>query len=169
MRLGDDRKLCLLVMIGARPDGTKELVAIEDGYRESTESWADLLRDLKARGMQAPALAVGDGALGFWAAVRDVWPETRHQRDWVHIRTSNVVESPFATTRLRQSITKGPGSRTRGLTMVFKLLTMAQQRWRRLNAREMLPLVREGAEFRDGVRVERNDLEETKHDQQEAA
>jgi len=229
VRLEEDR-LCLLVMIGARPDGTKELIAIADGYRESTESWLDLLRDLKARGMQAPVVAVGDGALGFWAALREVWPETREQRDWVHrlanvldklpkrlqpkakaalheimyaetrrdaelardafvasyetkypkaaesllrdgeqlltffdfpaehwkhLRTSNVVESPFATVRLRQRVTKGPGSRNKGLTMAFKLLEMAQKRWRRLNGAELLPLVREGAQFVDGIRVER--------------
>ncbi len=229
VRLEEDR-LCLLVMIGARPDGTKELIAIEDGYRESTESWLDLLRGLKARGMQAPALAVGDGALGFWAALGEVWPQAREQRDWVHrlanvldklpkrlqpkakaalheimyaetreeaeqaitdftgtyeakypkavasllrdqellltffdfpaehwkhLRTSNIVESPFATVRLRQRVTKGPGSRNKGLTMAFKLLEMAQKRWRRLNGASLLPLVREGATFVDGVRVER--------------
>ena len=91
VRLGEDRKLCLLVMIGVRPDGTKELVAVEDGYRESTESWAALLRDLSARGMQAPVLTVGDGALGFWNAVREVWPETREQRDWVH-KLANILD-----------------------------------------------------------------------------
>jgi transposase-like protein len=79
-------------MIGARLDGSKELVALSDGYRESTESWACLLRDLKKRGMRAPELAVGDGALGFWSALRDVFPETRGQRDWVH-KTSNVLDS----------------------------------------------------------------------------
>lgn len=92
VRLGHDDRLCCLVMIGARLDGTKELVALVDGYRESQESWAELLRDLKKRGMRAPELAVGDGALGFWAAVRDVFPESRHQRDWVH-KTSNVLDS----------------------------------------------------------------------------
>ncbi len=92
VRLGSDGRLCSLVMIGARLDGTKELVAIADGYRESTESWAELLRDLKKRGMRAPELAVGDGALGFWSALRDVFPETRGQRDWVH-KTSNVLDS----------------------------------------------------------------------------
>ncbi len=78
-------------MIGVRPDGTKELIAIEDGYRESAESWAALLRGLKRRGMRAPVLAVGDGALGFWKALRDVWPETREQRCWVH-RIANVLD-----------------------------------------------------------------------------
>ena len=92
VRLGADNRLCCLVMVGARLDGTKELVAIQDGYRESTESWACLLRDLKKRGMRAPELAVGDGALGFWSAVRDVFPETRHQRDWVH-KTANELDS----------------------------------------------------------------------------
>ncbi len=92
VRLGSDDRLCCLVMVGVRVDGEKELVALADGYRESTESWADLLRDLKGRGMRAPVLAIGDGALGFWAAVRDVFPETRHQRDWVH-KTSNVLDA----------------------------------------------------------------------------
>jgi transposase-like protein len=231
VRLEEDR-LCTLVMLGARPDGTKELIAVEDGFRESTDSWAALLRDLRRRGMRAPELAIGDGALGFWAALRDVWPETREQRDWVHrianvldklpkrlqprakaalheimraesreaaleeiesfreeystkypkavdtlcrnqeklltffdfpaeqwlhIRTSNPIESAFSTVRLRQRITKGAGSRRRGLTMAFKLLEMAQQRWRKLNGSELLPLVRAGVSFRNGVRVERDD------------
>ena len=230
IRLEEDR-LCTLVMIGVRPDGTKELVALEDGYRESTDSWATVLRDLQRRGMRAPVLAVGDGALGFWAAVRDVWPETEEQRDWFHkmgnvldklptrlqpkatralreimyaetrahaeeamdvfiaeyeakypkaaacldadrnrllthfalpaehwqhVRTSNVIESPFATVRLRQRVTKGAGSRTKGLLMAYKLLEMAQQRWRRLNGAHLLPLVRAGVTFIDGVQQERN-------------
>jgi len=92
VRLGSDDRLCCLVVLGARLDGTKELVAIADGYRESTESWAELLRDLKKRGMRAPELAVGDGALGFWSALRDVFPETRSQRDWVH-KTMNILDS----------------------------------------------------------------------------
>ena len=92
VRLGGDDRLCCLVMVGARLDGTKELVAISDGYRESTESWAEFLRDLRKRGMRAPELAVGDGALGFWAAIRDVFPATRHQRDWAH-KTANVLDS----------------------------------------------------------------------------
>jgi putative transposase len=208
------------------------LIAVEDGFRESKESWATLLRDLERRGMRAPELAIGDGALGFWAALRNVWPETREQRDWVHrignvldklpkrlqpkakaalheimkapsreaaleeverfreeygakypkdvetlgqnleqllaffdfpaehwvhIRTSNPIESAFSTVRLRQRVTKGAGSRRRGLAMAFKLLEMAQQRWRRLNASELLPLVRAGVPFKDGIRVERDD------------
>ena len=233
IRLEEDR-LCTLIIMGARPDGTKELIAVEDGYRESAESWSAVLRDLSRRGMRAPALAIGDGALGFWAAVRDVWPETRAQRDWVHrianvldklpkrlqpkakaalkeimsapsrkaaekeiekfgddfgakypkaietltrdqehlltffdfpaehwlhIRTSNPIESAFATVRLRQRVTKGAGSRQRGLTMAFKLLEMAQLRWRRLNGAVLLPLVRAGVPFMNGIRVERDDQE----------
>ncbi len=232
VRLGEQDRLCLLVMIGVRPDGTKDLIAVEDGYRESTESWAALLRDLKRRGMRAPELAVGDGALGFWAAVRDVWPETREQRDWVHvignvldklpkrlqgrakellheimyaptreeaeegmerfeaeygpkypkgveslrrhedrlltffdfpaehwrhIRTSNPIESSFSTVRLRQRVTKGPGSRKRGLLMAYKLLRMAGERWRRLNGANLLPLVRAGVQFNNGEQIERED------------
>ncbi len=80
----EEARLCCLVVVGVRIDGTKELVAVAAGYRESTESWADLLRDLKRRGMRAPVLAVGDGALGFWGALRDVFPETGAQRCWVH-------------------------------------------------------------------------------------
>ena len=236
VRLEDDR-LCTLVMIGARPDGTKELLAVEDGYRESTESWKELLRDLKRRGMQAPVVAVGDGALGFWAAVRAVWPETREQRDWCHkmvnvldklpkrlqgkakrilrdamnaatteaadehldtfdatvsqkhdtavkclpkardnlltffdfptehwkhLRTSNPIESAFSTVRLRQRVTKGAGTRTKALTMAFKLLDMAQKRWRRLNGSHLLPLVRSGATFVDGALLERDDKPDRK-------
>jgi len=238
VRLGEQDRVCLLVMLGVRPDGTKELIAVEDGYRESTESWATLLRHLKRRGMKAPTLAIGDGALGFWAAQRDVWPETVAQRDWVHrlanvldklpkrlqstakealgqimaaptraeaqqeivrfaadygakypkavesltrdqeallafydfpaehwlhIRTSNPIESSFATVRLRQRITKGPGSKQRGLLMAYKLLAMASDRWRRLNAAHLLPLVRAGIRFQDGKQVERQveELEKT--------
>ena len=225
IRLEDDR-LCTLVMIGSRPNGEKELLAVEDGYRESAESWKTLLRDLKRRGMGAPVLAVGDGALGFWAAAREVWPETREQSCWCHklvnvldklpqrlqprakralhdmmyaerradceaakarfaaeyqakypkaveslsahwerlvsffdfpaehwkpLRTTNVIESPFATVRLRERATRGAGSRTKGLLMAFKLLDMAQQRWRRLDGPHLLPLVRAGVSFLDGV------------------
>lgn len=243
IRLEEDR-LCTLVIMGARPDGTKELIAVEDGYRESAESWGALLRDLKRRGMRAPALGIGDGALGFWAAVREVWPETRAQRDWVHrignvldklpkrlqpkakaalkeimnapnrdaaeeeierfrdaygakypkavealtrnqdelltfydfpaehwlhIRTSNPIESAFATVRLRQRVTKGAGSRQRGLTMAFKLLEMAQLRWRKLNSAALLPLVRAGVQFKDGVRIERDDQTAVNKDAEVAA
>jgi len=225
VRLEEDR-LCTLVMIGVRPDGTKELVAVEDGYRESTDSWAMVLRDLKRRGLRAPVVAVGDSALGFWAAVGAVWPETREQRCWVHrlanvldklpkrlqpkakqalhaimnaptradaeagidafaaeydakypkavtslrrdqaqlltfydfpaehwrhLRTTNIIESPFATVRLRQRVTKGAGSRTKALMMAFKLLAMAEERWRKVNGSELLPLVRVGGRFVDGV------------------
>lgn len=92
VRLGGDDRLCCLVVVGARLDGSKELVALADGYRESEESWAELLRNLKKRGMKPPELAVGDGALGFWSALRDVFPETRCQRDWVH-KTMNILDS----------------------------------------------------------------------------
>ena len=230
VRLEDDR-LAALVVVGARPDGTKELIAIEDGYRESTESWAAVLRDLKRRGMQAPVLATGDGALGFWAAVRDVWPETKDQLCWVHkianvldklpkrmqprakkalhammyaeskkvcedemakfaeeyggkypkavaslvdhrarlltffafpvdhwkhLRTTNPIESTFATVRLRQRVTKGAGSRAAGLAMAFKLMQSAQRGWRRLDGHKLVPLVRAGVRFVDGKRIERN-------------
>ncbi len=231
VRLEQD-KVCLLVMIGVRADGTKELIALDDGHRESTESWADLLRSCKRRGMQAPVLAMGDGALGFWAAVRDVFPETREQRcwfhkianvlnalpksvqsdakaalaeiwnaedrehaeaaaatfenvygtkwpkatakitgdldvllafydypaeHWVHLRTTNPIESTFATVRLRQRVTKGPGSRAAGIAMAFKLIEAAQARWRAVNAPHLVALVRAGAEFKNGVLVERPD------------
>lgn len=90
IRLEEDR-LCTLVVIGVKADGTKELVALEDGYRESQENWASVLRDLRGRGLRAPAVAIGDGALGFWSALRDVWPETTVQRDWCH-KLANVLD-----------------------------------------------------------------------------
>jgi len=226
----EQEKLCLLVMIGVRADGQKELVALTDGYRESTESWAGLLRDAKRRGMRAPVLAMGDGALGFWAALRDVFPTTREQRcwfhksanvlaalpksahpgaikamqeiynaedidharvavkafkidygtkfpkavekitddldvllefynypaeHWVHLRTTNPIESTFATVRLRTKVTKGPGSRMAGLAMAFKLIEAAQNRWRAVNAPHLVALVRAGATFHKGKLVER--------------
>jgi len=231
VRLEQD-KVCLLVMIGVRADGTKELIALADGHRESSESWADLLRSCKRRGMRAPVLAVGDGALGFWKAVRDVFPETAEQRcwfhklanvlnclpksaqpgakaalaeiynaedrehaeqavkafeadygakwpkavakitddldvllafydypaeHWIHLRTTNPIESTFATVRLRQRVTKGPGSRAAGVAMAFKLIESAQQRWRAVNAPHLVALVRAGARFEKGVLVERPD------------
>ena len=226
----EQEKLCLLVMIGVRADGRKELVALTDGYRESTESWADLLRDCKRRGMRAPMLAMGDGALGFWAALREVFPQTREQRcwfhkmanvlaampksthraatkamqeifnaedgeharvaakafaidygakfpkavakitddldvllafydypaeHWIHLRTTNPIESTFATVRHRSKVTKGPGSRAAGLAMAFKLIEAAQSRWRSVNAPHLVALVRAGATFHRGKLVER--------------
>jgi transposase-like protein len=229
VRLEDDR-VAVLVVMGVRLDGTKEIIAIDDGYRESKESWLTLLRDLRARGMQAPVLAVGDGALGFWGALSEVFPATREQRcwfhklgnvldklpksaqpkaksalyevmnaptkkaalkavatfkdhyaakypkavecltkdqdallsffdfpaeHWKHLRTTNPIESTFATVRLRTRVTKGPGSRAAGLAMVFKLLLAAEKSWRKLNGHELVPLVRAGIKFVDGVREER--------------
>jgi hypothetical protein len=86
----EETKLCLLVLIGVRADGRKELIALDEGYREASESWADLLRDAKRRGMRAPVLAIGDGALGFWGALREVFPETKEQRCWFH-KIANVL------------------------------------------------------------------------------
>lgn len=231
VRLEQDR-VCLLVMIGVRADGSKELIALADGHRESTQSWADLLRSAKRRGMRAPVLAVGDGALGFWDALREVFPGTREQRcwfhkianvlgalpksahpgakaalaeiwqaedrahaeraaktfaqlygakwpkavakitdylevlltfydypaeHWVHLRTTNPIESTFATVRLRQRVTKGPGSRAAGVAMAFKLIECAQRRWRAVNAPHLVALVRAGARFERGLLVERPD------------
>jgi transposase-like protein len=226
----DQEKLCLLVMIGVRVDGAKELVALAEGYRESSGSWADLLRDCKRRDMRAPVLAVGDGALGFWSALREVFPTTREQRcwfhkignvlsalpksahpgakkalaeiwnaedrdharravaafklaygvkfakavakitddldellafydfpaeHWVHMRTTNPIESTFATVRHRTKVTKGPGSKAAGLAMAFKLIEAAQHRWRAVNAPQLVALVRAGARFERGKLVER--------------
>jgi transposase-like protein len=226
----EEAKLCLLVMIGVRSDGRKELIALTDGYRESTESWADLLRDCARRGMHAPVLAAGDGALGFWSALREVFPETKEQRcwfhkianvlgalprsahpgakkalaeiwnsedkdcarkavkafagaygakfpkatakvtgdetellafydypaeHWIHLRTTNPIESTFATVRHRTKVTKGPGSRAAGLAMAFKLIESAQRRWRSVNAPHLVALVRAGATFINGKLIER--------------
>ncbi|BDX33382.1 IS256 family transposase [Mycobacterium antarcticum] len=226
----EQEKLCLLVMIGVRADGRKELVALADGYRESTESWADLLRSCRRRGMTAPVLAVGDGALGFWKAVREVFPATREQRcwfhkqgnvlaalpksahpaalsaikeiynaedidhaqlaikafevdygakypkavakivddadvllefyrypaeHWIHLRTTNPIESTFATVRLRTKVTKGPGSRAAGIAMAYKLIDAAQARWRAVNAPHLVALFRAGAVFHKGKLLER--------------
>lgn len=226
----EEHKLCLLVMIGVRADGRKELVALAEGYRESTESWADPLRDCARRGMGAPILAIGDGALGFWGALREVFPQARAQRcwfhkianilgalpksahpgakkalaeiwnaegkrhaldaarafeatygakfpkavakltddldallafydypaeHWIHLRTTNPIESTFATVRHRTKITRGPGSRAAGLAMAFKLIEAAQARWRTVNAPHLVALVRAGALFEAGKLVER--------------
>jgi putative transposase len=228
----EQARLCCLVIVGVRADGTKELVAVADGERESTDSWAELLRDLRRRGMRAPVVAVGDGALGLWAALRDVFPATRHQRDWVHklanvlgclpkavqagarkalaeirdapnrdhaeqaievfardygvkwpkavakitddaeellcffdfpaehwlhLKTSNPIESTFSPVRARTRVTKGPGSKAAGLAMAFKLLEAAQDRWRAVNGPHLVALVRAGARFDKGVMVERPD------------
>src|SRR4249920_2911529 len=228
----EEHKLCLLVMIGVRADGRKELIALADGYRESAESWADLLRDCARRGMRAPVLAAGDGALGFWNGLREVFPEAREGRcwfhkisnvlaalpksahpgakkalaeiwnaedrdharravaafklaygakfpkavakitddleellavydypaeHWVHLRTTNPIESTFGTVRHRTKITRGPGSKAAGLAMAFKLIEAAQARWRAVNAPHLVALVRAGARFEAGKLVERPD------------
>ncbi|MEI8070656.1 MAG: IS256 family transposase [Planctomycetota bacterium] len=229
VRLEDEgnQKQCLLVLMGATAEGRKELIAVIDGVRESKQSWQELLLDLKQRGLSTPPkLAVGDGALGFWAALREVYPTTREQRCWVHktanvlnkmpkalqskaksdlhpiwlaetrgaatkafdhflekygtkyeaacnclskdreallafydfpaehwshLRTTNPIESTFATIRLTSSRTKGSGSRKASLTMMFKLAQSASRRWRRLNAHHQIVLVLEGRIFTDGV------------------
>jgi transposase-like protein len=225
VRLEDERS-CILVMIGATQDGRKELLAVHDGYRESKLSWLEILRDLKRRGLQKlPALATGDGALGFWAAADEEFPGMRRQRcwvhktanvldklpksiqgkaktnlhdmylaetteqalkaydeflrlyqakfpaaceclekdkedlfsfydfpaeHWIHLRTTNPIESTFSTVRLRTVRTKGCGSRTATLMMVYKLAEQAQKHWRRLTAHELILKVVEGARFVDG-------------------
>jgi len=223
-----DEKPCVLVLIGATEDGRKELIAIVDGERESEQSWIEILLSLKARGLSdAPHLAIGDGALGFWQAIQKVFPSTRHQRCWVHktanilnklpksqqpkakemlhdiwlagtreeafkafdefiqvhqakwpkavecllkdkdellafydfpaehwshLRTSNPIESTFATVKLRTKRTKGPGSREAGLAMVFKLSQKAETTWRKLNGSTLLSDVVIGLKFIDGVK-----------------
>jgi putative transposase len=225
VRLEDQRR-CILVLMGALADGTKELIAVIDGERESKLSWLDVLRELKAHGLpEGPALAVGDGGLGFWAALAEEYPEAREQRCWVHktanvldklpktlqpaakdkihqmyqaptkesalkvfdafvslyeakypkaceclqkdqevlfsfydfpaahwqhLRTTNPIESTFATVRLRTERTKGCGSRKATLTMVWQLARAAQKGWRRLNGAELLDKVINGVVFVDG-------------------
>jgi len=224
----ENQRQCILMVMGATPEGKKELVAVQDGYRESEPSWKELLLDLKARGLeQGPQLATGDGALGFWKAIRQVYGETREQRcwvhktanvlndlpkgkqpkaksmlhdiwmaetkaeaakafdlfvetfqvkyakateclakdrevlltfydfpaeHWVHIRTTNPIESTFATVRLRSAKTKGCGSRIACLTMVFKLTQSAERSWRSLNGSSLLPDVIQGVRFVDGLK-----------------
>lgn len=224
----DNNRQCILVLMGATADGRKELIAITDGYRESADSWRQLLLEAKGRGLTtSPKVATGDGALGFWAALREVYPATREQRcwvhktanvldkmpkslhekaktmvqaiwmaetrrealkafdlfvqsfeakypkateglvkdrevlltfydfpaeHWIHLRTTNPIESTFATVRLRTVRTKGSGSRTACLTMVFKLAQCAEKRWRRLNGQEWIPEVIRGVKFVDGIK-----------------
>jgi putative transposase len=232
VRLGEDDRLCLLVVIGVREDGVKELLAIEDGYRESTESWAAVMRDLKHRGLNEPKLVIGDGALGTWAALRDVFSAARRQACWVHkianvldalpkrlqpeakkllhemmeaptradcrdvlerfreafdakypkagakldkdwahltafydfpaehwrhLRTSNAIESSFATVKLRTRVTKGAGSKKAALAMAYKLLDAASERWRRFNGHELVADVLAGAKYTDGINVTEDD------------
>ncbi len=230
VRLEDEanRKQCILLLMGATAAGNKELIAITDGYRESEQSWSELLLDLKARGLTVdPQLAIADGALGFWAACDKAWPTTQQQRCWVHktanvlnklpksvqpkakgmlheiwqaetrtdadkafnlfvgtyeakypkavecltrdrhvlltfytfpaehwrhLRTTNPIESTFATVRLRHRRTKGSGTRAACLAMVFKLAQAAQRRWRRLNASNLISDVIEGVTFVDGIK-----------------
>ncbi len=225
-RLDDDRQ-CLLVIIGADEYGDKDILAIMDGFRENADSWRELLRSLKKRGLIiAPELATGDGALGFWTALRDVYPTTREQRCWVHktanilaampkslqakakaglqdiwmaetkdeaiaafdlfvetygvkyeravkklvkdrdvlltfydfpaehwmhIRTTNPIESVFATVRNRTRKTKGCLNRKTALAMVYKLMMSARKKWRKLNSPNRLPEVIRGVEFKDGM------------------
>jgi len=225
VRLGEDKQLACLVLIGVLPDGTKEVIALEDGYRESTESWLSLLRDIERRGMPAPKLVTGDGALGFWAALRQVYPKTEEQRcwvhkianvldkmpkrvqprakdmlheimrapdrksavedikrfaqefeakypkavntltkdqdelltffdfpteHWIHLRTTNPIESTFSTVKARTKKTKGAGSRKAGLAMAFKLLLSAEKHWRKITAPHLVALVQAGIKFPDG-------------------
>ena len=225
----EEHRQCILVVMGATADGSKELLAVHDGYRESEQSWKELLLDLKARGLTVdPELAIGDGALGFWKALPQVWPATRAQRCWCHktanvlnklpkgeqprakealhqiwmaatkdaaqrafdlfaktyeakyfkavgclvkdkdellafydfpaehwrhLRTTNPIESTFATVRLRTKRTKGSGSRIACLTMVFKLAQAAERKWRKLNGHELLGDVIRGVQFKDGIKV----------------
>jgi transposase-like protein len=229
IRLGEGDKQCVLVVMGATEDGRKELVAIQDGTRESEQSWRELLLDLKRRGLAiGPEVAVGDGALGFWAALAKIFPKTRAQRcwmhktgnilnyfpkskqplvteklhdiwmaatkaealkafssfmatfeavypkatkslekdreellafydfpeeHWIHLRTTNPIESTFATVRLRTHKTKGAGSRSAALAMVFKLAKCAEAGWRALNGSKRLKELIEGRKFKDGIKV----------------
>lgn len=232
VRLESDgnQRQCMLVLIGATRDGSKEFIGIVDGYRESEQSWHELLVDLKHRGLtMAPKLAIGDGALGFWAAIRKVFGETREQRCWVHktanilnkmpkgvqpkaktdihniwmagtrkeagdafdkflekyeakfpdackclskdrdvlltfydfpaehwahLRTTNPIESTFATIRLRHRKTKGSGSRRASLAMMFKLGMSAQKKWRRLRGHQQIIPLMQGIKFTDGIMQE---------------
>lgn len=145
----EDHGECMLVLIGARPEGKKELIGFQVGVRESTQSWRELLIDVKRRGLQiAPEVAVGDGALGFWKALDEVFPGTRHQRCWVH---KTVNESVFATVRHRTVRTNGSLSSTTARLMVFKLVIATSKTWRRLKGTNQLPKVIAGVRFNDGI------------------
>jgi putative transposase len=187
-RLEHDRQ-CILVLIGADASGRKELLAIEDGFRESAQSWREVLLRLRDENglVLDPELATGDGALGFWQALHEVWPKTKQQRCWVHkygakygkavhclsrdrealltfydvpaehwthVRTTNPIESTFATVRLRTAKTKGCLSRRTALAMVFKLVKAAERHWRQLNGAARLAQVIQGIRFRDGEPVQ---------------
>ena len=233
VRLGEDDRLCLLVVIGVREDGAKELLAVEEDPGVDG-SWAAVLRDLRERGMNEPKLVSGDGTLGAWAALRDVFPQAKEQRCWVHktanvldalpkrlqpraktllhemaeaparadadaalerfreefdakypkavakldkdwreltaffdfpaehwrhLRTTNPIESAFATVKLRTRVTKGAGSKTAALAMAYKLLDAAQERWRRFNGHELVTDVLDGVTFKDGIKVEKLNYE----------
>lgn len=161
VRLGQAHS-CDLVLLGVRLDGTKELIALAEGLRESTESWADLLRDCRRRGMRDPELVIGDGAMGLWKALAEVFPAARPQRCWVH-KARNVTnclpksatESAFSTVKLRTKVTRGAGSPAAVLAMVFRPVESAQDRWRAITGAHLVALVRSGAKFKNGVLVER--------------
>ncbi len=151
---GDDARSCILVVIGVTETGHKEFVAIEEGLRESEQSWLEVLNNIKASGLTiGPELAIGDGALGFWKALTKVFGETRHQRCWVH-KTANPIESTFATVRLRTAKTRGCVSRKSILAMVYKLGMSAQTRWRKLKGFNRLADVIRGVKFQDGVQLD---------------
>src|SRR6266446_6833142 len=190
----EEERLCALVLIGVRPDGTKEVVALEDGYRESAESWRTVLRDLKRRGLRAPVLdklpkslqprahqalheimyaetragaarEIGRFAREYGAKYPKAVASLTVDQDrllayfdypaehWKHLRTTNPIESTFSTVRAREGVTKGAGSRTAGLVMAFKLLQVAEGHWRSVDAAELVPLVRAGVHFEDGVQI----------------
>jgi len=151
---GDDARSCILVVIGVTETGHKEFVAIEEGLRESEQSWLEVLNNIKASGLTiGPELAIGDGALGFWKALTKVFGETRHQRCWVH-KTANPIESTFATVRLRTAKTRGCVSRKSILAMVYKLGMSAQTRWRKLKGFNRLADVIRGVKFQEGVQLD---------------
>jgi transposase-like protein len=172
----EEAKASVLVLLGVRADGRKELISLDAGYRESVESWANLLRDAARCGMRAPVLAVGDGALGFWKALREVFPDAREQRCWVH-KTANVLD---ALPKSAQPAAKAALAEVRGAEdrehaqdavkafaktygakfpkAVAKLIESAQDRWRAVNAPHLVALVRAGARFERGHLVEREQL-----------